>query len=103
LNAKTKLQFPFNGKQFSYSVLTVLFLTNALNFYNRTVLFALAEPIKQTFDLTDSQVGALSSAFELLYPVAAFVLSIVADHWTRKGVILLAVIVWGLFTIILFN
>lgn len=96
---KTKFQFSFDGKQFSYSVLAVLFLTNALNFYNRTVLFALAEPIKQNFGLTDVQVGALSSAFELLYPIAAFVFSIIADRWTRKGVILLAVVIWSLFTI----
>ena len=51
--------------------LGVLFLINILNFYDRNVAGALAEPMKKEFDLSDQQIGLLGSAFILFWRPSA--------------------------------
>jgi len=79
----------------------LLFLAalNFLNFFDRQLLAALAEPIKHHFALSDTQLGGLNSAFELIYPISALVLALVADRWVRKRVIAFGVVIWSLATI----
>ncbi|MGH9720985.1 MAG: MFS transporter, partial [Bryobacteraceae bacterium] len=49
--------------------LALLFAINILNFYDRHVPGALTEPIRKEFQLSDTQVGWLTTAFTLLYAV----------------------------------
>ena len=56
--------------------LGVLLAINTLNFYDRQVLGAVAEPVRKELDLDDAQYGWLTPAFVLLYAAAA----IVATH-----------------------
>ena len=79
-------------------LLLLLATINFFNFYDRQLLAALAEPIKHHFALSDTQLGGLSSAFELVYPFAALALGLAADRWVRKRVIAVGVIIWSLAT-----
>jgi MFS family permease len=79
-------------------LLLLLAAINFTNFFDRQLLAALAEPIKEHFALSDTQLGALNSAFEIVYPFAALALGMVADRWVRKRVIAVGVIVWSLAT-----
>src|SRR5882672_10511477 len=57
-----------SGKQARYT-LVILFAINLLNFYDRHIFGALAEPIRREWSLSDSQIGWLATAFTLLYAV----------------------------------
>ena len=59
--------------------LIVLFAINILNFYDRGVLVALAEPVRKEFSLSDTQLGFITTAFTLLYAVIGVPLGRVAD------------------------
>lgn len=78
--------------------LSVLFLINILNFYDRSVSGALAEPMKKEFDLSDQQIGLLGSAFIWLYAVVGVPLGHMADRFKRKTLLAVGVVVWSLLT-----
>ena len=65
------------------SALLVLVAINILNFYDRNVLGALAEPIRKEFALTDTQVGLLGSVFIWLYAIIGLPLGKIADSRSR--------------------
>jgi MFS family permease len=80
------------------SALAVLVAINILNFYDRNVIGALAEPIRKEFHLTDTQVGFLGSVFIWLYAVVGVPLGSVADRWNRKKLLTGGIVVWSALT-----
>jgi MFS family permease len=75
--------------------LVVLFLINVLNFYDRQALGAIAEPLNREFHLTDTQFGALSTVFTVIYGVAGLPLGRLADTSSRKRLLAAGVTVWA--------
>jgi MFS family permease len=75
--------------------LAVLFAVNILNFYDRQALGALVEPIRREFALTDTQIGALTTIFTVLYAAVGLPLGRLADHWSRKKLLALGVALWS--------
>src|SRR3984957_905009 len=75
--------------------LVVLFLINVLNFYDRQALGAIAEPLNREFHLTDTQFGALSTVFTVIYGLAGLPLGRLADTSSRKGLLAAGVTVWS--------
>jgi MFS family permease len=69
---------------FFYPVL-ILVAVNILNFYDRQVPGALAEPLRKEFHLTDSQLGLLGSAFIWLYAIVGLPLGRLADRRLRRS------------------
>ena len=57
--------------------LLILVAINILNFYDRNVAGALAEPMRKEFHLSDSQIGLLGSLFVWLYATVGF-------RWVRS-------------------
>lgn len=78
--------------------LAILFLINILNFYDRNVAGALAEPMKKEFTLSDSQIGLLGSVFIWVYALIGVPLGVMADRWKRKTLLAAGVVVWTLLT-----
>jgi predicted MFS family arabinose efflux permease len=78
--------------------LLVLFLINTANFYDRQVLSAVAEPLRVEWRLSDSALGALSTAFTLLYAFAGVPLGRLADTTRRTLVLAGGVFVWSALT-----
>jgi len=78
--------------------LWILFAINVLNFYDRQVLGALTEPVRREFNLSDTQIGAITTAFTLLYAVIGVPLARIADRSSRKNLIATGVSVWSLMT-----
>jgi predicted MFS family arabinose efflux permease len=76
----------------------VLFAINILNFYDRHVAGALAEPMRKEFHLTDTQVGLLGSVFIWLYAIVGVPLGRIADSWSRKKLLALGVVIWSSLT-----
>ena len=78
--------------------LWVLFAINAMNFFDRQILGAVGEPIRKEFGLSDASLGALGTAFTLLYAFVGVPLGRLADKSSRKGILSAGVFVWSLMT-----
>jgi MFS family permease len=78
--------------------LTVLFLINTMNFFDRSIGGALAEPIRREWGLSDSALGALGTAFTLLYAFVGVPLGRLSDRAPRKSILAAAVFVWSALT-----
>lgn len=79
-------------------VLTLLFIGNLLNFYDRQLPSIVLEQIKAEFLLDDSQVGLLASAFVFVGAIAGIPLGMLADRFARKWVAGIGLFVWSAFT-----
>jgi predicted MFS family arabinose efflux permease len=78
--------------------LIVLFGINTLNFFDRVIIAAVGEPIRKEFELSDAALGALSTAFVLLYAVAGIPFGRLADKAPRNLILSAGVFVWSLLT-----
>lgn len=77
-----------------FAALSVLFAVNILNFYDRNVAGALAEPMRRDFGLTDTQIGLLGSAFIWLYALVGVPFGRIADRYSRKKLLAAGVFIW---------
>ena len=78
--------------------LAVLFLVNVLNFYDRQALGAVLEPLRREFQLSDRQLGAIPTAFIIVYALAGIPLARLADRWSRKRILAIGVSAWAALT-----
>lgn len=78
--------------------LLILFLVNVLNFYDRQVLGAIFEPLRHEFHLSDTQLGALTTVFTLVYAVAGLPLGRLADRVRRGPLLAAGAAVWSALT-----
>src|ERR1043166_7450614 len=78
--------------------LAVLVAVNILNFYDRHVIGALTEPIRKEFQLSDAQVGMISTAFIWLYALVGLPLGRIADTRSRRKLLAAGMFVWSLLT-----
>ena len=78
--------------------LTVLFAINLLNFFDRQLPSAIAEPLRKEWALTDAQIGWLATAFTLLYAVVGVPFGRLSDRQARPRLLSLGVAVWSMLT-----
>jgi predicted MFS family arabinose efflux permease len=71
---------------------------NTLNFFDRQVLVAVAEPLRREWALSDTAVGALGTAFTLLYAVVGIPFGRLADRARRTRILAAGVFGWSLLT-----
>jgi MFS family permease len=79
--------------------LCVLLGINTMNFFDRQVLPAVQEKIRREWDLSDSDLGWLGTAFILVYAVVGLPLGRLADVWRRKWILAAGVGLWSLLTL----
>ena len=78
--------------------LGVLFAINFLNFYDRLIIGAVGESIAVEWNLGDSQLGYLGTAFILLYAAVGVPLGRWADRGNRSRILTIGVTVWSILT-----
>ena len=78
--------------------LAVLFAINLMNFFDRQILGAVGEQIRREWGLGDTALGALGTAFTLLYAFVGVPLGRLADRASRKHILAGGVFVWSLLT-----
>ncbi|HEY0428023.1 MAG TPA: MFS transporter [Pyrinomonadaceae bacterium] len=78
--------------------LWVLFAINAMNFFDRQILGAVGEQIRTELALSDAALGALGTAFTLLYAFVGIPLGRLADESSRRKILSAGVFVWSLMT-----
>src|SRR5215470_13024136 len=75
---------PTVSRNAAYWSLFVLLAINILNFYDRQVAGAVAEPMRKEFSLNDTQLGWINTAFTILYGIVSLPLGWLADKSSRK-------------------
>jgi MFS family permease len=78
--------------------LGVLFAINTLNFYDRQILGAVGETVRNEWRLSDTALGSLGTAFTLLYAVVGVPLGRMTDRFSRRWILCAGVTVWSLLT-----
>ena len=85
-------------RSMAYYALAVLFAINTMNFFDRQILGAIAEPIRREWGLSDSDMGWLGTAFTLLYAAIGVPLGRLTDRSVRTRILAVGVFVWSLLT-----
>lgn len=78
--------------------LGVLFAINLMNFYDRLIIGAVGEAIAVEWNLGDSQLGYLGTAFILLYAAVGVPLGRWSDRGNRSRILTMGVTVWSMLT-----
>ena len=78
--------------------MTILFAINLMNFFDRQILGAVGEQIRREWSLGDTALGALGTAFTLLYAFVGVPFGRLADRASRKHILAVGVFVWSLLT-----
>ncbi len=95
----TEVTNPYSRPGYRYYVLAVLTLVYAINLLDRNLLIILQEPIKEEFQLSDTQLGLMTGfAFALFYTVCGIPIARWADKGNRRSIIAIAITVWSVMT-----
>ena len=78
--------------------LFVLFAVNLLNFFDRQLPGALAEPIRKEFHLSDTALGLLGTVTTLIYALVGLPLGRLADKVSRTRLIAAGTALWSVLT-----
>jgi MFS family permease len=82
-------------------LLFVLLLVCLINYADRSVVGAVAEPLRRELGLTDLQLGLLSGlSFALLYSTLGIPFARLAERFNRVRIIAAATFVWSLMTVL---
>jgi predicted MFS family arabinose efflux permease len=87
------------GGAYRYVVLALLLTTYLLNYLDRQLVSILAEPIKTSLGLSDTQLGLVSGVmFALFYTAFGVPVAWLADRMNRVTIISIACGLWSVFT-----
>ena len=83
-----------------YLGLALLTGLNLFNYLDRYVLASVVPPIKADLQLSDGEIGWLTSAFMIGYFATSPVFGYLGDRWPRRGLIVFGVTFWSAGTIL---
>ncbi|MBI3549921.1 MAG: MFS transporter [Elusimicrobia bacterium] len=78
--------------------LGVLLSINLVNYLDRYILSAVLPLVQQELHTTDAELGALASAFMVVYMCAAVPIAYLADRFSRKALLVFGVVFWSFAT-----
>jgi len=79
--------------------LVLLFLVSLFNYGDRNMIGVLVPAIKADLNLSDTQIGFITGlAFSLFYALMGIPIARLADRFSRRGVVSIALAVWSAMT-----
>lgn len=84
--------------RYAWLIVALLWVVGMLNYLDRQVIFSLFPPLKAEFQVSDTQLGLLSTAFLWIYGLFSLPGGYLADRFSRKSVIIFSLVVWSLVT-----
>jgi MFS transporter, Spinster family, sphingosine-1-phosphate transporter len=85
--------------RYSFYVLAILFAANLLNYIDRQVIYAVFPLIRDDFQLSDTALGSLGSAFMICYMVAAPFFGWIGDRVRRARLAASGLAFWSMATV----
>ncbi len=83
------------GKKYAFWAFFILTTLMLFDFIDRMVIASLATDLKRHFFLSDKQFGMLLSIVHVALSVLAFPASVLIDRWSRKNMVGLMALAWG--------
>jgi MFS family permease len=84
---------------YAWYVVGVLLLAQTFSFLDRMIMGLLVGPIRQSFDISDTQYSLLAGlAFTLFYAIMGLPLARIADASSRRNLIVVGITVWSAMT-----
>ena len=87
------------GKRYRWTVVLMLWFICLLNYADRQVVSSVLPTLKTDLHLTKVQLGAIGSAFMLVYALGAPFAGYIADRFRRKDLILGGCLFWSAVTV----
>src|SRR5688572_2663483 len=87
------------SRRYAIYVLGLLTAVNFMNYVDRLVMQSMFDDLRVHFDFSNAQFGAFWYAFFLVHAFATFPLGWASDHFDRRKIMGLGVIVWSLATL----
>lgn len=85
---------------YAWYVAAILSLAYCFSFIDRQILNLLVVPIQAELGISDTQMSLLQGmAFALLYTLMGIPFGLIADRWSRRGLIIIGVTIWSVMTI----
>lgn len=75
--------------------LAILFLVNLFNYVDRQIISGVLSLVQRDLQVSDAGLGALGSAFMILYLAGSIPLGLLGDRVARHRLIAIGVAVWG--------
>jgi predicted MFS family arabinose efflux permease len=89
----------YGSPSYRHYVLILLMLVYTLNFIDRTLIAVVAQPIIESFQLTDAQWGLLyGPPFAIFYAIMGLPIALWADRSNRVHIIGLCIVLWSIMT-----
>lgn len=89
----------FKGVGYAWYVVVVLLFAQTFSFLDRMIMGLLVGPIRESFQISDTQYSLLAGlAFSLFYAVAGLPLARIADSKSRRNLIAAGIAVWSMMT-----
>ena len=85
-------------RAYVWYALLLLSFGNLLNYLDRSVIFALFEPIKHDLHATDTQLGWLGSVFAIVFALGSLLAGVLSDLVPRRLVLAFGLAAWSGFT-----
>lgn len=90
----------YGSSSYRAYVLFALLIVYIFNFIDRSLISVLGEPIRETFALSDLQIGLLSGlAFAILYTLLGIPFAMLAERRSRTWIISIALAAWSAMTV----
>jgi len=84
---------------YAWYVVTVLLIAQAFSFLDRMIMGLLVGPIRESFQISDTQYSLLAGlAFSLFYAIMGLPLARIADRGSRRNLIVVGIAVWSFMT-----
>ncbi len=87
------------SRAYGWYVVGVLTAANIFNYIDRLIIVTMYADLRATFNFTDQQLGGLWLALFIVHAIATFPLGWASDHFDRRKIMGLGVIVWSLATL----
>lgn len=85
----------YDTSAYKWSVVYLLLLVYILSYFDRYILSLVIEPLKESMDLNDFQVGLLlGPAFSMFHVIVSIPLGWYADKTSRKWIMIAGVVFW---------
>lgn len=88
-----------SGGVYAWYVVGVLMLAQTVSFIDRMIMGLMVGPIRKSFDISDTQYSLLAGlAFAIFYSIMGLPLARIADRYSRRRLIAIAITLWSIMT-----